>query len=284
MGHFKRWFTIDDIENKRTNEMTTKRKKRNRYGESSKMNIDKNITKEDLYKYCYNIYDSQFKVCNNDKINEQCFISVFNLFVEEKIQVYKKDLDKRRLYEKHVLYSKKNDLKNNNIMENVSGEIKFKTLINLVKNRFIFKPEKFQMNLLNMAFNALCPNILGNEWQVIGQRMMKEYNWKFHSPLVIASAPRRFGKSVSMSLLIVSYALISPGKEISVYSTGTRASNGLKNIVIKILCESKDTEEALLSRGTSQETILIQSIYGGLPCKVNFYPANEKISIFFLNL
>ena len=84
----------------------------------------------------------------------------------------------------------------------------------------------------------LCENIVGPEdWAKIGEQMKRTRGWTLIRHLLMASAPRRFGKSVALSMTVVCYAVVVPQSVQCIFSTGRRASKNDLEICYKLLCD-----------------------------------------------
>lgn len=92
--------------------------------------------------------------------------------------------------------------------------------------------------------------------------------------MILAKAPRRFGKSVAVSRIVISFALKMPGSTQSIFSTGRRASRNLLELCYKKLCDIgfQDREVRF-----NQEELFIQDPLSGKISKIFCYPSNSKI-------
>lgn len=160
----------------------------------------------------------------------------------------------------------------------ITGEDRFNLFVFLVRAGFVWRLKKFQLRFFELIMQTMSENIFGPTWSTEGERMMKKHGWRSSPKVCAASAPRRFGKTVTLSVVMCAYALVMPGKIQSVFSTGSRASGGLRDLVRKTLEES-GMRNMLLTRGTQQETVLVRSIYNQGPqfSTMNFYPSDEKV-------
>lgn len=160
----------------------------------------------------------------------------------------------------------------------MSGEDKFHLFVHLIRNGFVWRLKKFQNRFVELIVQTMAENIVGEDWKTIGERMMRQYGWRSTPKVCAASAPRRFGKTVTLAVIMCAYAIVMAGRIQSVFSTGSRASGGLRDLTRKTLEES-GLASLLLSRGTQQETVLVRSIYNNGPqfSTMNFYPSDEKV-------
>lgn len=162
------------------------------------------------------------------------------------------------------------------------GERKLHTFEDLLENAFIFegKPLRrspFQRDFCDVCIRAMAPNIVGSDWSKVSQKIMQMHGWRDVKKFGAASAPRRFGKSVMLSVLIVLYAMIVPKSRQCVFSTGGRASTNDLEIMTQFL---RDINLSHWIHRKNQEFIWL------MPDperpddvrKIYCYPSNEKIS------
>ena len=159
------------------------------------------------------------------------------------------------------------------------GEERFRLFIEIVRKGISWSFKNFQVEFIRKIIKTLAPNIIGAEaWAICGARIMKEFGWDRIPPSVLAAAaPRRFGKTVVIASIQLAYALVYGGQVQGTFSTGGRASAGIRDYVTKTADES-GYADALITKGKSVETLLISSIYNHeRPSVLNYYPANGKI-------
>ena len=161
----------------------------------------------------------------------------------------------------------------------ITGEDRFNLFVHLVRAGFVWRLKKFQLRFFELIMQTMAENIVGATWSTEGERIMRKHGWRSSPKVCAASAPRRFGKTVTLAVVMCAYALVMPGKIQSVFSTGSRASGGLRDLVRKTLDES-GMRDLLMTRGTQQETVLVRSIFSQGPqfSTMNFYPSDEKVS------
>lgn len=163
----------------------------------------------------------------------------------------------------------------------ITGEDRFNLFVYLVRQGFVWRLKKFQLRFFELIMQTMAENIVGSTWATEGERLMRKHGWRSSPKVCAASAPRRFGKTVTLAVVMCAYVLVMAGKIQSVFSTGSRASGGLRDLVRKTLEES-GMRDMLITRGTASETVLVRSIYAHGPqfSTMNFYPSDEKASIF----
>lgn len=168
--------------------------------------------------------------------------------------------------------------------EQSAGEQRLHTFIRRLYEGFQYKggqvlrPEKFQLEMLKLIIPTLAKNIVGAEWNAIGSRLCRKYGWslKRHPKLFLGQAPRRFGKTVVIGMILLTYAMVKPGSVSSTFSTSRRTSQRLKLKVVEILTSSGMSDWIV---GQREEEVWIRNpetpdeSYSAM----NFYPSNPKI-------
>lgn len=145
----------------------------------------------------------------------------------------------------------------------------------------------FQTEFHNLCSCALSQLILGNDWQKEGKGLMKAWGWKLISKMLIGLAPRRFGKSACMGMLVAAlsdaFLTILPDLQSkrdklveTVISTGKRASGGLSTYVKDFIALrgldqyiDKYTDETITLLKYNPNTGRNFTIF------LNFYPSNS---------
>lgn len=127
------------------------------------------------------------------------------------------------------------------------GIARFRKFEQLLESGFSWGRHHFERMFHNKCLVALAPTLFGeDEWATHGSDLIHERGWTLLSKMVIGTAPRRFGKSVSLAKVVaaLAYALLAHRAglnfteyNITVFSTGKRASILLSNYVKKFLTE-----------------------------------------------
>jgi len=175
--------------------------------------------------------------------------------------------------------------KTDRVDEQSQGETRLHTFIRRLYEGFQYKggqvlrPEKFQLEMLKLIIPTLAKNIVGGEWNAIGSRLCRKYGWslKRHPKLFLGQAPRRFGKTVVIAMILLTYAMVKPGSVSSTFSTSRRTSQRLKLKVVEILNSSGMSSWIV---GSREEEVWIRdpsmSIHESYSA-MNFYPSNPTI-------
>lgn len=120
---------------------------------------------------------------------------------------------------------------------------------------------------------ACLPLLFGDEWNNHSVRIMQQENLTEISPEVLIMTPRRWGKSVSVSMFVLAMLLSCPGIRIAVFSTGRRASNNLMEMVMKYLKNVPDGESRIVK--TNSEQLFIASV----PMPQGLGPASQAAKV-----
>lgn len=151
----------------------------------------------------------------------------------------------------------------------------------LVKSGFPWKPHVFQMRFFKECISpAVAQAVVGPDWRTYGPGLCEKYGWNHIVKRAIGSGPRREGKTVIVSVVIAALAIVLRCV-ISVFSTGKRASQGLRDYVVNNY-KNSGREDRLPMRGTGGAEKV--KVYVGIHAntfvmsELNFYPANEKIA------
>lgn len=166
--------------------------------------------------------------------------------------------------------------------QSTTGEEKLRRFLRLIYYEFKWKPKKFQRKFISFMVQILAPIIVGEEaWVKIGARIRKEFGWSNNPAFCVASAPRRFGKSMAVGMVLAALALTCPGFTMCIFSTGGRASSALRDAMVMVL-QTSGFGHHIKNRSTNQEEIHIRCLFtkdGLTTATVKFFPDNPKISV-----
>jgi len=153
-------------------------------------------------------------VCIKGPLLPQCS-SYKNIVLEHKI--YHEDALIEH-YKKHEVYEKERYFVNPPKKDTISqGERNLRDFEQLVYNGGKYKPHKFQRGFLQQAVKGLAELLVGaDEWRAIGPTIIKQRGWKEMSKMILAKAPRRFGKSIAVGRIVIAFAIIMPGTTVCV--------------------------------------------------------------------
>ena len=116
------------------------------------------------------------------------------------------------------------------------------------------------------------------------QQVLIANNWDHLAQEILISTPRRFGKTISVSMFAAAMIVSCPSVEISVYSTCKRISQKLlRNIqkFIMLICDQDMTTYNLKATRQNMEEVVLQGPIGPQDIRiVNSYPS--KVQFFAL--
>ncbi len=160
----------------------------------------------------------------------------------------------------------------------ISGEERLKKFEWILENGFKLKRHLFQREYHEKAIETLAPQIVGEDWSIIAPAIAKRKGWdlKNASKMLLASAPRRFGKSTASSQIAAAYAIVVPNSVQSIFSTSQRISFYLGEMIYKMIGEygwddhvEKFGKERMIIRGDTDDDKDIRII--------SYYPGNSKV-------
>ena len=151
---------------------------------------------------------------------------------------------------------------------------------------FKAKPHIFQRDFFSAYLNAVAPDLMGEaEWQRVGRQICLARGWEKVSKFVFVVAPRRFGKSYMLAMIIavrawmMCFVLHRDDRQV-VFSQGARTSRLLRDYVIANLIELGLAKHMPHSR---QEEVMLQERPGdpeSTSVRMLFYPQNpQKVSL-----
>lgn len=111
--------------------------------------------------------------------------------------------------------------------------------------------------------------------------MLKLNSWEHLAAEVLISTPRRFGKTISVSMFAAAILFAAPAVELSIYSTCKRISQKLLRNVVKffhIICNQDLPSEGFKVLRQNMEEIVLQGAGGSQDVRVvNSYPSKVTI-------
>lgn len=110
--------------------------------------------------------------------------------------------------------------------------------------------------------------------------LMERYRISEIKSDVIITAPRRYGKTMSVALYVTAFILSQPGRKVVIFSTGRRASQSLLELIKTMVDYLLEDKSRLISSNT--ERIVVKSIWGQTSEVVSL-PNNVKIKAFFFS-
>ncbi len=122
------------------------------------------------------------------------------------------------------------------------GDLRLKELINALNKLDIIHDGKYKRSkgqrIFHKAFiGAALKKIYGKDIYRNLQRLLIEYDLDELRSDVIVCTARRFGKTMSVALFVAAYILTQPNAEVSIFSTGRRASRKILALIWKIIVD-----------------------------------------------
>ncbi len=113
----------------------------------------------------------------------------------------------------------------------------------------------------------------------MGPLLVEEFGWKLrkNNKMLLGMAPRRFGKSIVLAMIMTAGLLVVPKLNIAVLSTGQRISSGMAKYIGEALVMSGNGHRVIKQ---NDEVIQIQGDTPGDTRQVTCYPDNPEISLF----
>lgn len=100
---------------------------------------------------------------------------------------------------------------------------------------FYITPHAAQRRFLNAFIDATLPLIYAEDWDACMLRVMVSRAITRVCSEALVIAPRQIGKSTAIAMLVSALLLCVPGIKIGVFSTGTRASSNITNMVLAMI-------------------------------------------------
>ena len=112
--------------------------------------------------------------------------------------------------------------------------------------------------------------------------ILRRNNWSHLQQEVLISTPRRFGKTISVSMFAAAMLYSAPGVEISIYATCKRISQKLLRNVVKffdLLCKNNIKEAGFTNVRSNMEELVIRNTQDLTDVRIiNSYPSKVFIS------
>lgn len=153
----------------------------------------------------------------------------------------------------------------------------FRNVIETIYNGLKDTPNFFQANLVQHLLAAVAPLVAKGKWDAVCTHIMRAYNFKQCRPWVLASAPRRIGKSFIIAMFLIAVCRWCPGVNVAVFSTCLRISSEMQKTVVNLI-HASGLAHWIVPRSVNRECIKIYS-YTGVISTMNFYPSNPKVSL-----
>jgi hypothetical protein len=111
--------------------------------------------------------------------------------------------------------------------------------------------------------------------------ILRRNNWSHLQQEVLISTPRRFGKTISVSMFAAAMLYSAPGVEISIYATCKRISQKLLRNVVKffdLICKNDMKSAGFTNVRSNMEELVVRSTIDLTDVRIiNSYPSKVKV-------
>lgn len=169
------------------------------------------------------------------------------------------------------------------------GELRLRHLEHLLEHGFEWQRFAFDRALHAEMVKASAELVVGSDWKDLATRIAEERHWPYLRKMVCGKAARRFGKSVAMSKFVAAFCRVmlfgaihnGDTVTVSTFSTGLRASMGIKAYVFKFLVElgmheyiTSNTQQILVLKASPRDPTSPEIM-------LKFMPAGSKKYVCF---
>lgn len=197
-------------------------------------------------------------------------------------RVFQEKLDRENV--KHFIPKRRGDssfvpLAHCEVDKNLSGDEKLAKIRELIYEGKLggIKPSKDQKEYIEEMIGASLASIYGAELPLCIDRLMEENpHWKKCKSILCIVAARREGKTTSVSLFATAMALVVPEMEISIFSTGRRASKSILEKCYKFISSYLGHEREFIYYHNIENLWITPGDKGDIR-KINSYPSKVQI-------
>lgn len=162
--------------------------------------------------------------------------------------------------------------------EDLEGVRRLRRFEDLLENGYEYRRSHFQKGFHSYCTAAVAPNLVGPaDWERAGPQVIKQKSWNPADlgKMKLASAPRRFGKSIAVGRFATTFGICKPGSIQAIFSTGRRASKNLLDIMFKCLNEAGFGHT--ITRFNQEELFFCPDGPLGGESRIFSFPAKAKI-------
>lgn len=154
------------------------------------------------------------------------------------------------------------------------GDDRLRDIRDILENGYTWTRSNTQRQFHESFLNACVRFLYSHDSSPPDYReIMDANNWEDIRQQCLCMTPRRFGKTVAVGMFVGAIALVVPGSEQAIFSTGRRASNKLLELVNQLVCQVPGGADRVVK--CNQETVWISHPCGGVS-KINSYPSCAK--------
>ena len=152
--------------------------------------------------------------------------------------------------------------------------------------QYQYKRSVAQKQLHSAFCAALAPHIYGDQYEANAERLAAEWGWENPKLHVMAICPRRFGKTVAVSMFVAACLATVPHCNVVVFSTNQRCSNMLLALVQKFYCWLPQSATLRLVE-SNKSTIAVATAVAGADAatsngdvrRVTGFPGGSKVRV-----
>jgi hypothetical protein len=122
-----------------------------------------------------------------------------------------------------------------------------------------FHQKQFHDNFLRASARVFFKTSPSGAFNRGYQHILRDYNWEHLAQEILVSTPRRFGKTISVSMFAAAMIYSAPNVEVSIYSTCKRISQKLlRNVYmfLSIIHENMNTAPYKVIRSNMEEIVM----------------------------
>jgi hypothetical protein len=117
------------------------------------------------------------------------------------------------------------------------GDLRLRNMQYLLERGLRIERSAEQVMFHGYFIEACLPLIYGEEWNNHSMRVLHEWSLNAVKSEVMVITMRRFGKTWCVAMFVLAMMLCVPGIKIAIFSTGSRASGSLYDIIMTMLTE-----------------------------------------------
>ena len=136
-----------------------------------------------------------------------------------------------------------------------------------------------QREFHEVFISACLPQLYGKDLDRCLIRILEENDLDSIQSEVMVVTPRRWGKTMAVSLFLAAYLYTQPDADVCVYSIARRTSTMLVLKVYKMVVKLAGGTHVI--KRSNQETLEVVNMYGGRSI-CNSYPAASKVLFFYM--
>ena len=154
------------------------------------------------------------------------------------------------------------------------GDDRLRDIRDILENGYTWTRSNTQRQFHESFLNACVRFLYSQDSSPPDYREIMDANkWDDIRQQCLCMTPRRFGKTVAVGMFVGAIALVVPGSEQAIFSTGRRASNKLLELVNQLVGQVPGAADRVVK--CNQETIWIAHPCGRV-AKINSYPSCAK--------